>query len=139
MLGLRYIFYDWDEEKGNKNTWVWRTSKVHVLSRLCAMETLDAGIIGWGCCRLINVSTKKPAESAALALPPAVAVLRKRSAGDQHLTVSFHTAVLHQVTLAAKSRLAPQCAFVSESCLCVWWRRQAQSRCARRTRRRETC
>ena len=94
---LRYIFADWEEEEGTKNSWVWRTSKVHALSRVCAMETLDANIIGWGCCRLINVSTKKQAESAALALPPAVAVLRRRNAGDQCLTLSFHTALLHQV------------------------------------------
>ena len=76
---------------------VWRTEKVHPLSLLCAMEKLKGGVKGWGCCRLINVSLKKPAESAALALPPAVAVYRVLPAGDLQLTVSFHVAVLHQV------------------------------------------
>ena len=40
---------------------------------------------------------EKPAESAVMAMPPAVAVLRRRPEGDQHLTISFHTAMLHQV------------------------------------------
>ena len=101
MLDLRYMFTDWDEGKYTKSRWEWTTMKVHALSRLCQLESLHGGIIGWGCCRLINVSTKKPAEPAALALPPAIAVLRRQPEGDMHLTVSFHTAVLHQV-LASK-------------------------------------
>ena len=94
----RYLFADWEvEESTQKGKWAWSTTKIHTVSRLSAMETLSSGVVGWGCCRLINVSTKKPAKSAALAMPPAVAVLRKRREGDWHLSVSFHTAVLHQV------------------------------------------
>ena len=93
----RYLFADWEAEAGTKAKWVWRTMQVHSLSRLSALETLQSHIIGWGCCRLLNVSKKKPAESAAFVMPPAVAVLRKRREGDWHLAVSFHTAVMHQV------------------------------------------
>ena len=92
------MFADWDpEECSTKKKWVWRTQKVHTISRLCAMETLRSGIIGWGCCRLMNVSAKKPAESAVLAMPPGVAVLRQRPEGDMNLSVSFHLALVHQV------------------------------------------
>ena len=94
----RYLFAEWEAvEVTTKRKWVWQTTKVYHLSRLCALENLRSGIKGWGSCRLINVTAKKPAESAALVLPPAVAVLRTRPEGDQILTVSFHTAVLHQV------------------------------------------
>ena len=72
---------------------------MHLLSKVCSLQLLRSGVVGWGCARLINITSgrKKPAETAALALPPAVAVLRSRSEGDQHLQISFHTAVLHQV------------------------------------------
>lgn len=98
LVSHRYLFADWDEEESKvKTKWAWKTSKIHTVSRLSALETLNSGVIGWGCCRLINVSAKKPAESAAFAMPPAVATLRKRREGDWHLAVSFHLAVMHQV------------------------------------------
>lgn len=98
VLVHRYLLNDWAEQEGTKSKWAWETKKVHPLSRLAALETLkSSGVVGWGCCRLVNVSTKKPAESAALAMPPAVAVLRRRPEGDQQLTISFHVAMLHQV------------------------------------------
>lgn len=73
--------------------------------QLCRLQHLKSGVIGWGSCRLINVSAKRPAESAAVALAPVVTILRKRTEGDYHLTVSFHNAALHQVH-ASKLRLA---------------------------------
>ena len=95
----RHLFGDWEAGTETKVKRSWTTDKVHQLSKVCSLQLLSSGVVGWGCCRLINLSTgtKKPAETAALALPPAVATLRTRREGDQHLTISFHTAVLHQV------------------------------------------
>ena len=117
-LDYRYHFADWEEEMSTTaGKWAWSTTKVHNVSQLSSLHTLSSGIVGWGCCRLINCSSKKPAESAALAMPPAVAVLRRRKEGDFHLSVSFHTAVLHQVRrLSTQGRL--QRLMLSAPCCC---------------------
>ena len=95
----RYLFANWQSEPTTWNKpgkWVWKTAEVFTISRLSAMEKLKSGThIGWGCARLINANKKKKAESAALAMPPAVATLRRRKQGDMLLMVSFHTAVVH--------------------------------------------
>lgn len=61
------------------------------------MHELRSGVVGWGCCRLVNVTKAKPAETAVFAVPPAVAVFRTRPEGDTQLKLSFHLAVIHQV------------------------------------------
>lgn len=78
---------------------MWKTDYVEEVSKAVSLQNLRSGVVGWGGCRLLNVSAKKPAESAAIALPPAVAILRTRPEGDMTLTLSFHIAVLHQVCL----------------------------------------
>ena len=94
----RHLFGEWEVDAETKTKKSWRTNSVHLLSKVCSLQLLRSGVVGWGCCRLINLTAnKKPAETAALALPPAVATLQTRAEGDQHLTISFHTAVLHQV------------------------------------------
>ena len=98
----RHLFGEWEviEPKTKTIKKMWSTKSVHLLSKVCSLQLLRSGVVGWGCSRLINLiaGQKKAAESAALALPPAVAVLRTRPEGDKELTISFHTAVLHQVT-----------------------------------------
>ena len=99
---LRYIFAAWnldDSKPARRNARVWKTDYVEEVSKAVSLQNLRSGVVGWGGCRLLNVSAKKPAESAAIALPPAVAILRTRPEGDMTLTLSFHIAVLHQVCL----------------------------------------
>ena len=88
----------WDLQGSSKPRRLeWRTRTFYKLSKVCSMHTLRSGVVGWGCCRLVNASKAKPAETVVFAVPPAMAVLRTRPEGDIHLTLTFHLAVMHQV------------------------------------------
>ena len=87
----------WEEEEPKKNSRRWKTDNFLHLTELLCLEKLGGSIKGQSCLRLLNVSSKKAAETAAVAVPPAVAVLRTRPAGETNLCFSFHIALLHQV------------------------------------------
>ena len=87
----------WEEEEPKKTSRKWTTDNLMHVSELMRLEKLGGSIKGHSCCRLLNVSVRKAAETIALAVPPAVAVLRTRAAGETHLSFSFHIALLHQV------------------------------------------
>ena len=91
------MFASWDEVDVKPRKHLWATESIHLLSVMCSLQELRSGVVGWGCCRLVNASKAKPAETAVFALPPATAVLRRRPEGDMQLTVSFHLAAMHQV------------------------------------------
>ena len=93
----------WEEEEPKKGSRKWKTESFLHLSELMCLEKLGGSIRGQSCLRLLNVSSKKAAETAALAVPPAVAVLRTRAAGETNLSFSFHIALLHQVLPRSQS------------------------------------
>ena len=103
----RQIFNGWDPEEPKPKRAEWRTSTFFRLSKIASMHSLRSGVVGWGCCRLVNVTKAKPAETAVFAVPPAVAVLRTRPEGDTQLKLSFHIAVIHQVRARPAAAIPP--------------------------------
>ena len=95
----RKIFAAWEfqVDKWKPDRLEWKTTTFENLSKIGSLQGLGSGIVGWGCCRLVNVTKSKPAETAVFAVPPAVAVLRTRREGDTQLKLAFHVAAMHQV------------------------------------------